>query len=427
MKFKIFQLVFVLTLGRVSGVVMEEFSQVYLDRGLADVTPPEQTETNTAYKMHLYQRVKLNFNQNSRIALHYGLHNDTLTTASLLDFRLDLSSKNVLINLNQQKCDEEEGCKKLEDGKKETATYNETQYTYFNAQGFLGANRIRPGEIEATSSEISHFTKLPMRFYNEDKLEENILGLAPNAELWNYWRGLYHFPATHINFTVCYNKNNEYVLYDSFIDMNNEILFKVKKSESQYRFPGVINYLDNEVAAPNEAIKVCIDNKQNITMRLSDNLYNNIKKALCKSPEDCGKPSGLKENPNVNLELKLEDHARRGNYFAINFKNSALYKTVGDSIIWKIDKLSAEEKAGGCHIVLEQDFLAEKYLLISNNLADEEHLYVGFKIMDPADFAKLNFYNVTMIILALATTSLLIIFLILNSKLNKLLKRENQL
>lgn len=40
--------------------------------------------------------------------------------------------------------------------------------------------------------------------------------------------------------TICYNENNEYILFDSYIDMDEDILFKVEKKGNFYKFPGII-------------------------------------------------------------------------------------------------------------------------------------------------------------------------------------------
>lgn len=99
---------------------------------------------------------------------------------------------------------------------------------------FLGVNRIRPGEISEDKKEsLNNFFNLPVRFYDYNgNIKDNILGMAPNSPIWNYWKNLYHYPGKHINMTICYNENNEYVLFDSYINMEEEILFRVEKKSN---------------------------------------------------------------------------------------------------------------------------------------------------------------------------------------------------
>lgn len=88
---------------------------------------------------------------------------------------------------------------------------------------------------------------MPVHLYsNTEEFEDNILGLGPNSPVWNYWKNLYHFPNNHINITVCYNEENEYMMFDSYIDMDNEILFKVDKDKSLYSFDGFMKLNENK-------------------------------------------------------------------------------------------------------------------------------------------------------------------------------------
>ncbi len=229
--------IFILITGYYSTLTPDSSSKV-LDRGLDNQDQLQNLQSQKDhYKLHLYQRVKMQFNQNSTIFLYYGLNNERLISYSQLDFVLDLSFNNILINLNNQKCTKEDNCYQT-DGKRQKDEYKSHKYQYFNAKGYLGVNKIRPGDINVESNEdIENFYQLPIRFYdNLNDFSSNVLGLGPKSPIWNFWRDTYHFPGKHINFTICYNKENEYVMFDSFIDANEDILFKVNKNQDFYKF-----------------------------------------------------------------------------------------------------------------------------------------------------------------------------------------------
>lgn len=382
------------------------------------------------YKLYLYQRIKLDFDQDSTIHLNYGLDKEKFTSTSHLDFKIDLSFDQVMININLMNCHEDENCHKTKDGQRENDVYQGKEYTYFDSEGFLGVNRVRPGEIIVEKNEdIENFYKLPIRFFdNTDEMENNILGLAPNSPIWHYWKDIYHFPGKHVNMTVCYNKDNEYVLFDSYIDMNKEIMFKVNKGSTAFRFKASLTYSDKATTPEEKSYEVCISNQQNLTMKLTQPIMDRLKAALCQNPNDCTKRTDLfKEDPIIDFQLKMADYQRTEDFFTTKFLTSSFYSIDSNGHIqWKVEGLNASEENSGCQIILEQEFLKEKYLMISNNIEDDDSIYVGFKLILPSDFTKFDFYTVTMIVLIIATIALFIVFMVLNNSLNKLIEKEEE-
>lgn len=392
-----------------------------LDRGLDEVQPKKET------KMYIYQRARLDITQNNLVQLNYGLNNETFTSQTPMNFKIDLQWPDVLINMNSKGCLEEDSCKPINQNDKENKNYQGIPFTYFNANGFLGINRIRPGELDVNSiSEVQNFLKLPIQFYdNSNQMTQNILGLAPNSKVWEFWQSIYHFPSKRINISMIFKQDHPFLIFDSNINEDTEILFKVKKNLKNYLFEAKIDFQDEFKNYTDKPTFVCIANQLDQTMRLNEELFDSIKKSLCKNPGDCGKVSDLKENPIFSIKLKMQDHKRAEDYFTSIFFVNSLYKIKGEEIVWKIAQTSESEIAEGCHIILEQNFLQEKQLMISNNLEDAENLYIGFKLIDPSDFSKLNFYSIIMVLMFLLTISLLVIYIILNNSLNRLLKKEN--
>jgi len=148
--------------------------------------------------------------------------------------------------------------------------------------------------------------------------------------------------------TFCYNENNEYVLFDSYIDMSQEILFKVPKSSDKFLFDGVLNYNDREKVVLNQDVNICISNTQGLTLKLSKDLFDNIKSALCRDTSKCDKTGDLKNNPEIDFEIKMKDHIRSDNYFKTKFFTKSFYYTLGSDIGWKIDVLNDDEQKSGC-------------------------------------------------------------------------------
>ena len=381
------------------------------------------------YKLYLYQRIKMDFNQDSTIHLNYGLDKEKFTSTSLLDFKIDLNYNHILISESIKRCHEDENCQKLDDGNQSEDNYYGHVYTYIKGTGFLGVNRVRPGEIIVEKNEdIENFYKLPIRFFYADQvMENNVLGLAPSSPIWHYWKDIYHFPGKHVNMTICYNKDNEYVLFDSYIDMDKEIMFKVDKGSTAFRFKASLKYSDKNTTPEEKPYEICISNQPNLTMKLTQPIMDRIKTALCVNPSNCTRGSDLvKKDPIIDFQLKMADHERSEAFFISNFKLSSFYTIKDDKIHWKIESLTAEEENSGCQIILEQEFLKEKYLMISNNIEDDDSIYVGFKLILPSDFTKFDFYTVTMIVLIIATIALFIVFMVLNNSLNKLIEKEEE-
>ena len=410
-----------LILLKLSYLIDIETVRKMLDRGLDDVKALQET------KQYLYQRSKLELNHQNSIILSYGLNNDTISTQIELPFKIDLQFPDILINMNSRGCLVEDSCEKSSVKEREKAVYQEVSYSYFEAKSFLGVKRIRPGELDVESlKEIPDFHQLPIQFYdNSEQMDYNVLGLSPNSKIWKYWESIYHFPTRRINLSLIYKQDQPFIIFDSAINHAQEILFKVKKTSSSYEFKAKINFKDNEAKMTNQEINVCISNKIDQTFRISEPLFISIKNTLCKNSEDCGKASDLKESPEFFLQLEMNDHNRTDSVFNTTFFVNSLYNIQDENIIWKIDKTSVLEDEAGCQFILEQNFLAEKQLMISNDLDDPENLYIGIKVLEPGEFSKLNFYSFILIIMILLSVSLCTVYIILNNSLNKLLVKEN--
>lgn len=395
--------------------------RMMFDRGLDEVKTPKIN------KQYIYQRIKLEFNHENTVQLNYGLNNETFTSQIPLDFKIDLQWPDVMINaMNSRGCLEGDSCAKDINHENKNSNYQTIAYSYFTAKGYLGFNRIRPGELDILSTkEIDNYLQLPLQFYSSDQLTANVLGLSPKSNLWKYWESMYHFPSKRINLSIIFKQDQPLMVFDSAIDTEKEILYKVAKNKDSYQFAAVMNFESAGLTASDTIINVCIANQADQTFRIEQKYFHLIKESLCKKPSECAKVSDLKDTPKFSLQVAMKDYQRADAVFTSTFFVSSLYKIKGDDIIWKIDQTTLTETNQGCQLILEQNFLAEKQLMISNDLNDPEFLYIGFKVIDPSEFSKLNFYSIIMVLMFLLSISLFVIYMILNHSLNKLLKKEN--
>lgn len=134
-----------------------------------------------------------------------------------------------------------------------------------------------------------------------------------------------------------------------------------------YLFEGIAQY-DNKTEGSEGKEKICISNEKNLTMKLAPRLYNDIKASICTNPEQCVKESDFKSNQQFKFEVKMVDHVRQDDVFIAKFEKQSLYKIVDGEVIWKIATLNEREVQAGCDIILEDEYLKGKYLMISNNI-----------------------------------------------------------
>ena len=59
---------------------------------------------------------------------------------------------------------------------------------------------------------------------------------------------------------------------------------------------------------------------------------------------------------------------RQEDVFIVKFERQSLYKIVDGKVIWKIATLNERELKVGCDIILEDEYLKGKFLMISNNI-----------------------------------------------------------
>lgn len=417
-----------------TGIHAKIKDKIKMDSGVTvpdpHVKPVQVTNSNydseDRYKLFLYQRVKLDLDQDSMSNLYFGLSNSLFTAYNQYPFRLDLGSDEVLINLNLATCSEEENCYKDEDPTEKKGQYKGVDFTFFDAKGFLGVNRIRPGEINVDNNdEITNFYNLPMKIYNNNKdMEVNVLGLAPKSPVWEYWKNIYHFPGRHINITLCYQNDFEYALFDSPVDVDKEIMFKIDADSNVFKFEAAFTMSEENKEVFNKNVNVCLSNDPGLTMKVDNEFFDHIKASLCKDPSNCTTNQHLKETTNFGLNLSIPDRFGNKSPFNNNFSLSSLYSLEGINIKWKFAVIDGYWTEKGCQVTLEKENFKDKYIMISKKVHDGNDIAVGFKYWNPADFSYVDFYSVTMAILIIGSIFLLIAFLILSRQLNKLIQKE---
>lgn len=116
---------------------------------------------------------------------------------------------------------------------------------------------------------------------------------------------------------------------------------------------------------------------------------------------------------------------RQEDVFIAKFEKQSLYKIVDGKVIWKIATLNEREVQAGCDIILENEYLKGKFLMISNNI-EQPYMYIGLKFVIPSDFPTFDFYTITITLLSVIAISLLIVFIVLNNSLNKMIEKEEQ-
>lgn len=380
-------------------------------------------------KMFLYQRRKFEMDDDLLINLNFGFDLNDKISGEALPFHPDLAFDKVLINLNSADCTEDLQCSKSEKGKRSSGIYDSKDYTYYDGLSFLGVQRIRPGELSRDEEHnLDHFFTLPMRFFdNTEDLGQNVLGLGPNSDVWNYWANIYNFPGESINLTLCYYKHHEYILFDSKIDFDNEIILKVPKASDVYAFEGKLEFKDKNIPKPltEQRVKLCIGNEKGLTMKVTQSIMDLLKNSLCNNVNNCSEEDDLKDT-NMELSLKFEDFQKENSFFAARFFKNSFVEVHKGQLHWKIELISEKAKAGNCQIILEQEFLREKYLMISYDLTDPDSLYIGFKIMRNSDFSKFDFYFYSVMLFLILTIAMMVLFIILNYKINRFIEKEEK-
>lgn len=277
------------------------------------------------------------------ITLEYGFDKELLVSANSLDFKFNLGYPDVLVNIKIQDCLPKDSC--IVQGAKtfKDDSYQGLPYKYYEAKSFLGVNRIRPGELETNKDgQYQNYYDLPMRFFEpNEKMPHNVLGLSPNSVIWNYWENLYHFPGKHINMTFTYNPDDEFILFDSSIDMDEEVLYKVNKKSNLYLFEGITEY-DFRSKKQEGRDKICISNDKGLALKLAPSFYGDLMGKLCTNPAQCTKVSDLSQNP-VKFEVKMMDHMRQDAQFILKFENESLYSEVNGELIWRIAPINELE------------------------------------------------------------------------------------
>ena len=437
----------------------ETLPEKVLDKG-TDLSQIPKTPKKD--KLYIYHRVKFPYNQNSEIPLFYGLDENLHISTNHLNFKIDLNYSKILINSDTQNCQKSESCKiqnasnplnpqnpqnptkpqnaeitqnsfktvlnpsKIEkDGNLGNfENYKNMKISTTSGNTVLTINRIRPGELnDKIISDLDNLSSLKINFYKSEIMKENILGLAPNSEIWKYWENIYHFPKNHINMTFCYNEENEFLMFDSFINNEKEVLFKVKKNEEIFKFESFVNYNDKQNVINNQVMNICVNNKNDIMMSLNNLFFNYIKNAICKN-KICVTKNDLRENPEIDFEMKIQSFQRLNDYFSTKFYLSSFLEILEDGKIkWKIEEINNQN----CDIILQKEFLKEKYFFISNNLNDKDYVYIGFKHILPSDFSFIDFYNISMLVMSVISVALFVVYLILNSSLNKIIEKEEEI
>lgn len=440
MIFKSFVIIIHSLAVRGQGLISLATSKAAIDTGVDDIpTPRKLIETkninidgeDSLYKMFLFQRVKIDFDTNSTIALHYGMDPELFRSTASLPFHIDIEFNHVLINMNSHECVDEENCHKINEGKRDTHVYNGTSYTYFNATSFLGVNRVRSGEITVEKSEdIANLYTLPIRFYdNIEGLSRNVLGLGPNSPAWEYWKRAYHFPAKHINITLSYNSDNEYMLYNSYINRDNEIMFALENDKDKpnqlYMFKATLTFKSTKINF--EGFKnVCLSSKDNLMMRVSQPILNDLRSELCKEPAHCVKITDLKPNPEINIGLTMADSLNPERKFNTKLFRNAIYEIEDGNIKWKVEGITPSDYNAECDIILEKEFLKEKYLLLSYGFSEPATMHVGFKLVLPSDSSRVDSYLITIIVLSIATVALFIAYMFIDYSLGKMIEKQTE-
>jgi hypothetical protein len=384
-------------------------------------------------KMFLYQRRKFEMNQELLIDLNFGFDLDKKVSGQVLSFHPDLAYDKVLVQMAKAECLEENQCTKPEDGKREEGDYNAKSYSYFNGLSFLGVQRIRPGELSRDDEHnLDHFFTLPMRFYDDaQEFNQNILGLGPNSDVWSYWSSIYNFPSGFINLTLCYYKHHEYILFDSKIDFDNEIILKVPKNSNMYMFKGSMDFDDKELNLKDgdfkfQELNLCLGNEPGLTMKVVPSIMDLIKKSLCETPDRCSMASDLKKDSDMELSLKFTDFQKEKSFFKAKFFKNSFVEKAGEDLNWKVELIKDLKNNEKCDIILHQEFLKEKYLMISYDLKDPDSLYIGFKIMRESDFSKFDFYFYSILLFLILTITMMVLFIILNYKINRFIEKEEK-
>ena len=386
-------------------------------------------------KMFLYQRRKFDMSEELLIDLNFGFDLEKKISGDVLSFLPDLGFDKVLINLNNADCVEDMQCSKPNEGKRNTGIYDSKEYFYYDGLSFLGVQRIRPGELSRDEEHnLDHFFTMPMRFYdNTEDLGQNVLGLGPNSEVWKYWASIYNFPTGFINLTLCYYKHHDYILFDSKIDFDNEIIMKVPKDNDVYIFQAMFGFKNNVKdkskksdvnALTDQKVNVCIGSEKGLVMKVTPSIMDLIKNSMCRKADECAETDDLTDS-DIEFLIKFVDFQNEDSYLDVFLYNKAFVEDHKGELHWKVELIN-DVKNTECQIILQQEFLKEKYLMISYDLNDPEHLYLGFKIATDSNFSKFDFYFYSILLFLILTIVMMVLFIILNYKINRFIEKEEK-
>lgn len=334
-------------------------------------------------KLSLYERKRVAVDPvSNRLPLHVGLDHHNLN-AFQKDFRIDFGHESLLIQ-NDFDCDSTIRCKVL-NFEERSDTYNGTAYHYYPARAFVSFYRISPDEI---SDEVAPLVPLiNFRYFTKTLASlPNVLGLAPNAQVWENWNEIFYFQNQVLNLTYSLQSDWPFLRFYSQIRPEH-VLHSVAKSQRHYSFNPTLKFPNFE-----QPVKVCVEPNLPQYFSATPVIYRQILTAVCKDPLKC---------------LTKDDLKPDYDSFAMEFKFFDPLTAKGDSVIlYAASLLSfdnnnlrldfAEGVRGpheSCDVVFHKKVFGQYYFLISNDLKDKETIRAGFAKIKPGDFFLLNLWK----------------------------------
>lgn len=362
--------------------------------------------------INLYQRPILPINPNDNtFNMYIGLTKNHQISAKKLLFTLDLNFDHILLG-DKITCADLGYCDEI-DNETHNDTYNGNKYTYKNIKALAAPQIVSPVEIdEDLAIKVS---RSKMRLVQDNKNEiPNVLGLSPKADAWIDWTNIYFIRFNTLNITYHINPGNEYMLFYSKI-YDDDVMISVKK-EDKYKFDAKMFIKDYS-----KSVKMCLRSDKNSYFELNDELYNLVLDTICKSGTKCINKHDLKDNLDgiVKIELMNTDSGKKSESF-IKITDLVSLAENEKSLIYKFDR-NQDQRFDDCDVVLQNKFFEQYYLLISNDVTDQDEIKIGLRKIKASDFFIKNLWKYLLMMTCICLAIIIAIYVLKGCK-----KEENR-
>jgi hypothetical protein len=339
-------------------------------------------------QLNLYQRKREPIDSVSKlVSLYIGLEPSTYLNSLKVNFKLDFNYDKIIVQ-NSVKCENIGHCILQNKGETQNGSYHQQPIKFQTGVTFLNFYELSAAEVpDKETANILLISTIQFLAEPSDSIG-NIVGLSPNSKIWEDWNNIFYFRNQIFNITYSNYPDRKFVRYYSAVS-NEVALTESSKSSPQYKFKGKFNLSDNSA----DSI-FCLDTSDDLTFRLDDNLYDKLIKEICKDGSKCTTKADLKSEINSDLlSFIFSDFKNANKIFKAQINQSSIFELDKlDNLLFHFDKITNIEQKE-CDVSIGNRFFEKYYLIISNDLANKDVIYVGFDTISSLDFMFLNLWK----------------------------------